>query len=163
MVRLFTVAIVSLALDRCTIAAAPATTTHPAAPECMVFIPPGTFWMGCDDPRTVDAQPLHQVSLDGFFIDVLPVTNDQFQKFVDETKYVTIAERKPDPKDYSGVPPEKLVAGSAVFVPPPHDVPLDDPYQWWKYVAGANWRHPNGPESDIKGTGDHPVVQICYD
>jgi formylglycine-generating enzyme required for sulfatase activity len=141
--------------------AAPATTQ--SAPEGMVYIPPGQFWMGCDDPRAPDAQPLHQVALDGFFIDAAPVTNDQFAKFIDATHYVTVAERKPDPKDYPGVPAEKHVAGSAVFVRPPHDVPLDNPFQWWKYVAGADWRHPEGPNSDITGKGDHPVVQICFD
>src|SRR5436309_8476754 len=150
---------VALSLSLAGFAAAPATTQ--SAPDGMVFIPPGTFWMGCDDPRAPDAQPLHQVSLDGFFIDAAAVTNEQFEKFVDATHYVTVAERKPDAKDYPGVPPEKLVAGSAVFVPPPHDVPLDDPYQWWKYVEGANWRHPEGPQSDLKNRGDHPVVQIC--
>src|SRR5215203_6087344 len=130
-------------------APAPPATTQ-SARDGMIAIPAGTFWMGCDDPRTPDAQPLHQVSLDAFFIDATPVTNDQFAKFVAETNYVTVAERKPDPKDYPGVPLEKLVAGSAVFVQPPHDVPLDNPYQWWQYVAGADWRHPDGPNSDIK-------------
>src|SRR5438445_9908015 len=142
-------------------AAAPETTQ--SAPHGMVYIRPGTFWMGCDDPRAPDAQPLHQVSLDGFFIDATPVTNQQFEKFIDATHYTTVAERKPDAKDYPGVPADKLVAGSAVFVQPPHDVPLDDPYQWWKYVAGANWRHPEGPQSDLKNRGDHPVVQICFE
>src|SRR4051812_23377882 len=91
--------------------AAPA--TQPA-PEGMVYIPAGTFMMGGDDPRTPDAQPLHPVSLDAYFIDATPVTNAQFRKFIDATKYLTVAERKPDPKDYPGVPEEKLVAGSAV-------------------------------------------------
>src|SRR3954467_13585779 len=87
---------------------AQAPTTNPAAPDGMAYIPPGTFSMGCDDPRTPDAQPLHPVSLNGFFIDVTPVTNAQFEKFVEATHHVTVAERKPDPKDYPGVPPEKL-------------------------------------------------------
>ena len=148
----------TLFLPLCGLAAPPTT-----APAEMVWIPPGTFTMGCDDARTPDAQPLHPVTLDAFYIDATPVTNAQFQKFIDATHYVTVAERKPDPKDYPNVPPDKLVAGSAVFVPPPHDVPLDDPFQWWKYIAGANWRHPEGPDSDIKGRMDHPVVQICFE
>jgi formylglycine-generating enzyme required for sulfatase activity len=155
--RVVFVLIFSLSTIRC-FAAAPTT-----APAGMVWIPPGTFTMGCDDVRTPDAQPLHPVSVDAFYIDATPVTNAEFEKFIDATHYVTVAERKPDPKDYPGVPAEKLVAGSAVFVQPPHDVPLDDPFQWWKYVAGANWRHPEGPESDLKGREDHPVVQICFE
>src|SRR6187455_1520348 len=82
-----------------TFAAAAVPATQPA-PEGMVFIPAGTFTMGGDDPRTPDAQPLHPVTLDAFFIDATPVTNAQFRKFVDATKYVTVSERKPDPKDY---------------------------------------------------------------
>src|SRR5439155_19476367 len=96
-------------------------------------------------------------------IDATPVTNAQFEKFVDATHYLTVAERKPDPKDYPGLPPEKLVAGSAVFVQPKQDVPLDDAFQWWQYVAGASWRHPEGPASDLKNRGDHPVVHICFE
>jgi sulfatase modifying factor 1 len=145
--------------------AAPATTqaTSRPAPEGMVYIPAGTFWMGCDDERTADAQPVHPVSLDAYFIDAACVTNEQFAKFIDATHYVTVSERKPDSKDYPGVPAEKLVAGSAVFVQPAHDVPLDDPYVWWQYMPGANWRHPEGPTSDLKGREQHPVVQVCYE
>ena len=142
---------------------APAAPAAPAAPEGMVYIPGGTFQMGDDDPRSGDARPIHPVTLDGFFMDATPVTNAQFQKFVNETKYVTVAERKPDPKDYPGVPVDKLVAGSAVFTPPPHDVPLDQPLAWWQYVAGASWKHPEGPESDVKDRQDHPAVHICYE
>lgn len=133
------------------------------APEGMVLIPAGQFLMGSGDPRTPDARPVHRVALDAYFIDARPVTNAQFRKFVEATKYVTVAERKPDPKDYPGVPADKLVAGSAVFVAPPHDVPLGNPYAWWKYVAGANWRQPDGPQSAIEGKDDFPVVQICYE
>jgi formylglycine-generating enzyme required for sulfatase activity len=143
-------------------AAGPTTAPSPAPPG-MVWVPGGTFIMGCNDPRTPDAQPLHPVSVHGFFMDATAVTNAQFEKFVNATHYVTVAERKPDPKDYPGVPADKLVAGSAVFVQPPFDVPLNDPYQWWHYVAGANWRHPEGPKSDLKGRMDHPVVQICFE
>ena len=129
----------------------------------MVYIPGGTFLMGSDDPRTPDAQPVHPVTLNGFFMDAAPLTNAQFRKFVEETRYVTVAERKPDPKDYPGVPLDKLVAGSAVFVQPPHDVPLDNPFAWWQYVPGASWKHPEGPKSDLTGREDHPVVHICFE
>ena len=147
-------------------AAAPATPATPAtqpAPQGMVYIPAGRFTMGGDDPRTPDAQPLHPVSLDAFFIDAKPVTNAEFKKFIDATKYLTVAERKPDPKDYPGVPADKLLAGSAVFNPPPHDVPLDNAYAWWKYEPGASWQHPEGPQSNIEGKDNFPVVHICYE
>jgi len=156
------VAAILLSLSALTFAAPPAPATQ-AAPDGMVLIPAGTFVMGCDDSRTPDAQPLHPVALDAFYMDATPVTNAQFRKFVEATKYVTVAERKPDPKDYPGVPEEKLVAGSAVFNQPPHDVPLDNAYLWWKYEPGASWQHPEGPQSNIDGKDNYPVVHICYD
>lgn len=133
------------------------------APEGTVWIPGGTFWMGCDDCDMPDAQPVHLVSVDGFWMDKTPVTNSQFAAFVKATGYVTAAERKPDPSNYPGVDPSNLVAGSAVFVPPPSDVALDDLSQWWKYVAGASWKHPEGPGSDIDSRSDHPVVHIAWE
>jgi formylglycine-generating enzyme required for sulfatase activity len=110
-----------------------------------------------------DARPIHTVSLDGFWMDAAPVTNLQFARFVQATGYVTVAERKPDPKDFPGVPAEKLVPGALVFHPPSKAVPLDDVSQWWDYVPGASWRHPEGPRSFLKGREDHPVVQVCYE
>jgi formylglycine-generating enzyme required for sulfatase activity len=133
------------------------------APEGMVWIPGGTFWMGLDDPEYPDAQPLHEVSLDGFWIDRTEVTNRQFAAFVRATGYVTVAERKPDPKDYPGAPVEKLVPGSLVFTPPATPVSLDDHLSWWSYVPGADWRHPDGPGSSISGRDDYPVVQVCWE
>jgi formylglycine-generating enzyme required for sulfatase activity len=127
----------------------------------MVWIPGGEFWMGADD--FPDAQPWHRVSLDGFWIDKTEVTNGQFEQFVKATKYVTIAERTPRAEDFPGAPPENLVAGSVVFAPPAHPVKLNDHFQWWSYVDGANWRHPEGPRSTIKDRGNYPVVHIAYD
>ena len=133
------------------------------APEGMVWIPSGTFWMGCNDCDMPDTQPVHLVSVDGFWMDRTPVTNNQFASFVKSTGYLTIAERKPDPKDYPGVDPSKLVAGSAVFTAPPGDVPLDDANQWWKYVPGASWKHPEGPDTTVEGREGHPVVHIAWE
>jgi len=130
-------------------------------PEGMVWIPGGEFWMGADD--FPDAQPWHRVSLDGFWIDKTEVTNAQFEQFIKATKYVTIAERTPRAEDFPGAPPENLVAGSVVFAPPAHPVKLNDHFQWWSYVDGANWRHPEGPRSTIKDRGNYPVVHIAYD
>jgi formylglycine-generating enzyme required for sulfatase activity len=134
----------------------------PTPPEGMVWIPGGEFWMGTDEERYQDASPVRKVRVDGFFIDRTEATNAQFAEFVKATKYVTVAERPPDPKDFPGVPPEKLVAGSIVFTPPPYDVSLEDHRQWWRYVPGANWRHPEGPESNIEGRENHPVVHVCW-
>jgi sulfatase modifying factor 1 len=130
----------------------------------MVWIPPGTFWMGAADGRS-DEQPVHQVTLAGFWMDKTPVSNEDFARFVKATGYVTVAERAPDPKDFPpDVPRENLVPGSLVFSPPAQkDVPLDNPALWWKYIPGANWRHPQGPSSNLTGLAKHPVVQVCWD
>jgi sulfatase modifying factor 1 len=132
------------------------------SPEGMVWVPGGTFWMGCDECEMPDTQPVHLVAVDGFWMDQTPVTNGQFEQFVKATGYSTIAERRPDPKDYPGVDSSKLVAGSAVFSPPETDVTLDDATQWWRYVPGASWKHPEGPGSSIDGRRDHPVVQVAW-
>ena len=141
-------------------------------PAGMVWIPGGEFSMGANDPpdmnpvgmnATRDARPIHRVYVDGFFMDETDVTNVEFARFVKATGYVTIAERKPRPEDYPGARPELLVAGSMVFAPPRDPVPLDNHSQWWAYVPGANWRHPLGPGSDIKGKDNDPVVQVAYE
>lgn len=132
-------------------------------PSGMTFVPTGRFTMGSASAMFPDAKPLHTVALDGFFMDRCLVTNAQFARFVHATGYVTVAERRPDPKLFPGVPGEKLVSGSVVFVPPAHSVPLDDAGQWWRYVPGANWRHPQGPNSALVGKAAHPVVQVCWD
>jgi formylglycine-generating enzyme required for sulfatase activity len=138
----------------------------------MAWIPGGEFSMGANDPpdmdevgmkATRDARPIHRVYVDGFFMDKTDVTNAEFAKFVSATGYVTVAERKPRAEDFPGAPPENLVAGSVVFSPPDHPVPLSDHMQWWGYVKGANWRHPTGPDSNIKGKDDYPVVHIAYE
>jgi len=132
----------------------------PVAPEGMVWIPGRTFRMGSDDHYPEEA-PAHRVAVDGFFIDATPVTNAQFRRFVEATGHVTMAEIPPDAADYPGALPDMLVAASVVFVPPPHRVGLHDHYQWWQFVAGANWRHPQGPDSSIDGKDDHPVVHVA--
>lgn len=141
-------------------------------PSGMEWVPGGEFSMGANDPpdgdevgmnATKDARPIHRVYVDGFFMDATDVTNLEFARFVKATGYVTMAERKPRAEDFPGAPPENLIAGSVVFSPPDHPVQLNDFYQWWRYVPGANWRHPIGPGSDIQGKGNYPVVQIAYD
>jgi formylglycine-generating enzyme len=133
------------------------------APAGMVRIPGGTFRMGCANCGMPDAEPVHLVSVDAFWMDETPVTNAQYATFVAATGYVTIAERQPDAKDYPGVPADKLVAGSACFRPPSKPVSLDNPSAWWTYQPGANWMHPEGPGSTLDGRDDHPAVHIAWD
>jgi len=119
--------------------------------------------MGSEEPMFTDARPIHRVRLQGYWMDKTEVTNEKFAKFVKATGYVTVSERKPRAEDYPGVPAVKLVAGSIVFTPPSEAVPLNDYMQWWAYVGGADWRHPEGPNSTIKGLENHPVVQVSYE
>jgi formylglycine-generating enzyme len=141
------------------------------APKGMVWIPGGEFSMGAQDApdmnmvgmqATRDSRPIHRVYVDGFFMDKTVVTNAQFAAFVKATGYVTIAEKTPTAEEFPGAPPENLYAGGVVFSPPSHAVGLDDHFQWWRYVKGANWRHPAGPNSSIKGKENYPVVQVAY-
>jgi sulfatase modifying factor 1 len=125
----------------------------------MVWIPPGRFQMGSDDHYPEEA-PAHRVEVGGFWMDRTPVTNAQFLKFVKATGHITQAERPVDPADYPGAPPERLRPASIVFVPPGGPVPLTDTHQWWHYVNGADWRHPEGPGSSIKVRDKHPVVHV---
>jgi formylglycine-generating enzyme required for sulfatase activity len=142
-----------------------------AARAGMVWIPGGKFVMGtevqcqtsCGGPNAfADARPLHEVEVDGFWMDATEVTNDEFAKFVAATGYVTIAERTPTKEEFPTAPPENLVAGSTVFTKSAAPVPLDDHYRWWRYEKGASWRHPEGPTTSVEGRGRHPVVQVAY-
>lgn len=127
----------------------------------MAWIPAGKFTMGANDGQP-DEQPIHDVKIRGFWIDRYEVTNEQFAKFVETTGYVTTAEKDPDPAQFPGAPVENLVPGSVVFTPPARVETLNDHMQWWKYVKGANWRHPEGPDSNLIGRERHPVVHVSY-
>ena len=127
----------------------------------MVWIPAGSYRMGSDHHYPEEA-PAHQVKVDGFWMDATPVTNAQFQEFVDATGHVTFCELAPDAADYPGADPAMLVPASVVFVPPEHAVDLRNHYEWWNFVPGANWRHPQGPDSSLDGRDDHPVVHLAY-
>ena len=132
-------------------------------PPAMVWVAGGTFWMGCENCGMPDALPAHQVAVDGFWMDRTPVTNAEFQRFVEATGYVTVAERPLDPKDFPGVAADKLVPGSAVFRPTGQPVPLDNPLRWWQYTPGASWKQPQGPASSVKERADHPAVHIAFE
>jgi formylglycine-generating enzyme len=129
----------------------------------MIRISAGTFSMGCDIADFIDTRPIHQVHINTFWLDKTLVTNKQFARFVLATHYVTIAERKPLAKDFPGAPAKNLVPGALVFTPPKQPVSLDSYEQWWRYVPGANWKHPEGPRSNLNNRWNHPVVQIAYD
>jgi sulfatase modifying factor 1 len=127
----------------------------------MVWISGGKFLMGSDE--FPDSRPIHEVYLDGFFMDQHEVTNAQFAQFVSATNYKTIAERPLNPADYPGVPADKLVPGSAVFTPTLTSVSLDNPLQWWNYTPAAYWAQPEGKGSSVEGRGNHPVIHIAYE
>jgi formylglycine-generating enzyme required for sulfatase activity len=183
-----------------------------AAPAGMVWVRGGEFYRG--DENFPDAQPVRKVYVDGFWMDKTEVTNAQFAQFAKETGYVTVAERRPDPKQFPQLQPAKLLrlaleeghfkyadyllAGyptafpmmltvapsgglpgampwgasallhtviepcSLVFDPPLIPKKLRDHREWWQVVKGACWRHPEGPDSNVKRRQDHPVVHICW-
>lgn len=115
------------------------------------------------DRHYVEEAPAHRVHVDAFWMDVSTVTNREFAGFVAETGYVTLAEKPADPNDYPGAPPEMLVPSSTIFKAPNRPVNIRNHYNWWVYVAGADWRHPRGPASSIEKLMDHPAVHIAYE
>ncbi|MCB9319422.1 MAG: formylglycine-generating enzyme family protein [Lewinellaceae bacterium] len=141
-------------------------------PEGMAFIPGGSFEMGGKSAQaSQDEFPRHKVVISPFFMDITEVTNTEFEQFVDATQYVTIAEKDIDweemkkqvPEGTPKPPDSVLVAGSLVFKPSDHPVDLNDYTQWWEWTPGANWRHPEGPGSDLKGRMNHPVVHVSWE
>ncbi len=137
----------------------------------MVWIPGGEFTMGADNKDAKpDERPSHRVKVSGFWMDATPVTNKQFKEFVDATGYVTTAEKAPTLEEIMaqvppGTPPPApglLVAASLVFKPTSGPVPLSSNRYWWEWKAGADWKHPEGPQSTIDGKEDHPVVQVSW-
>jgi formylglycine-generating enzyme required for sulfatase activity len=143
----------------------------PAEPPGMVWVPGGEFTMGSDAPEASSHEhPAHRVRVDGFWMDETDVTNAQFRQFVEATGYVTTAEKAPTLEDIrryarpeTRLPDKKdLVPGSVVFTPPDRPVDLRDVRNWWKWTPGADWRHPQGPDSSIDDMDDHPVVHVSW-
>ena len=137
----------------------------------MVLIPGGVFAMGGDNEQAApDEYPKHKVQVSSFYMDKTEVTNVQFKKFVDATGYITTAERVPDWEELKkSVPPRTpkppdsiMVAASLVFKPTNGPVNLSDYSQWWRWVKGADWKHPEGPGSTIAGKENYPVVQVSW-
>ena len=139
----------------------PAPVVVGAFPE-MVWIPGGTFLMGSNDFYP-EERPQHQASVGGFWIDRLPVTNQEFTRFVDASGYVTLAERPPKAEDYPGADPALLVPGSLVFHRTRGPVDLGDWRQWWRWTPGACWRKPKGAGTSIRDLQRHPVVHVAYE
>ncbi len=143
-----------------------------SAPPGMVWIPGGEFAMGCDLKKAwPEEKPVHQVRVDGFYMDQTEVTNAQFRAFVEATGYVTTAEKAPDLDEIMrqsppGTPPpaaDLLVPGSLVFQPTAAPVTdFQDYSQWWFWTPGASWQHPEGPDSNLEGRDQHPVVQVSW-
>jgi formylglycine-generating enzyme len=133
----------------------------PAPTAGVTWIPAGEFAMGSADFYP-EERPVHQVALDGFWIDTRPVTVAEFRRFVKQTGHVTVAEQPPDPSAYPGARPDLLVPGSLVFQKAPSPVDLRDYANWWAYVPGAMWRHPEGPGSDVSKRDKHPVTHVAY-
>ena len=133
-----------------------------ASLEDMVWIPGRPFLMGSNNHYPEEA-PAHEVRVGGFWIDIYTVTNAQFARFVEATGYVTAAERPANSADYPGAKPELLAPSSVVFHKPRQRVDLRNHYNWWRYVPGADWRHPDGPRSSLEGRERHPVVHVAYE
>jgi len=133
------------------------------APEGMAFVEGGEFVMGIEHPMMPEAAPLHRVRVDDFYIDVTEVTNAAFLKFVEETGYITVAERPMDPTEFPGVDDALLVPGSVVFNSPSYPLADGAMARGWSFVPGASWKHPAGPGSSIAGRENHPVVHVAWE
>ncbi len=128
----------------------------------LAWIPAQTGTVGSDDHYPEEA-PVHDVDVDGFWMQRHPVTNAQYSEFVSATGYVTVAERPLDPAQYPGAPRENLVPGSMVFTRTAGPVDLRHLSQWWTWTPGACWNHPRGPKSSLRNREDHPVVHIAFE
>ena len=133
-----------------------------ALPRDMVWVPGGEFLMGSDRHYQEEA-PAHRVLVTGFWMDRTTVTNSEFRRFVEDSGYVTLAERSASAAKYPDATPNSLAPSSAVFIKPPRGIDRSNHYNWWAYVRGANWRHPRGPASSLKGLENHPAVHIAYE
>ncbi len=140
----------------CAMPAEAPTNPHPG----MRWVPGGSFDFG--DTLYPEEQPLRRVSVEGFWIDRTEVSNAQFAEFVDATGHLTDAERVVDAQRNPGLPPEMRKPGAVVFVMPGATSGHANITQWWRYVPGANWRHPGGPHTSIAGRAAYPVVAVTY-
>ena len=133
-----------------------AASPHPG----MVWVPGGTFELG--DTVYPEEQPVRKTSVAGFWMDRTEVTNAEFAEFVKTTSYITEAERGPDPALHVSLPPEMRKPGAVVFVVPKNVNTQASAAQWWRYLPGANWRHPGGPTTSIDAHKAFPVVAVTF-
>jgi len=141
----------------CAMAAQSAGAPYPG----MVWVPAGSLDFG--DTLYPEEQPVRKTTVAAFWIDRTEVSNDEFARFVQATGYRTVAERPVDPQLHPGLPPDMQQPGAVVFVMPNAVMGQGDLTQWWRYVPGANWRHPGGPATSIEGRGAFPVVTVTIE
>ncbi|MCY7307491.1 MAG: formylglycine-generating enzyme family protein [Rhodoferax sp.] len=142
---------------RCDVAGDSTGTRHPG----MVWVPGGSFDLG--DTLYPEEQPLRKTTVKGFWMDRTEVTNDAFAEFVQTTGYLTVAQRPVDPRLHPGLPSDMQQPGAVVFVMPNAIQGQGNLTQWWRYIPGANWRHPGGPLTSIAGRGSFPVVTVTIE
>lgn len=128
----------------------------------MVWVPGGKFMMGSDSHHAEEL-PARAVEVSGFWLGRTTVTNADYARFVQDTGYVTVAERPLDPAGFPGAPAENLVPGSMVFTRTPGPVDLRHLNQWWTWTAGACWRRPEGSRTDLVSREHHPVVHVAHE
>lgn len=139
---------------------APALAANPC-PASMVLIPGGSYRIGTG-AQLPEEQPIGSLRLSPFCLDRFEVSNDRFAAFVAATGYVTVAERPLSAEQFPDLRDDERAPGSLVFLPVAADGPIEE-LSWWHWVPGADWRHPEGPGSDLTGRGQHPVVQVAYE
>ena len=127
-----------------------------------VLVEGGSLVQGSEDFYS-EEQPIRKVAVGDLWVDIHPVTNAEFRRFVKDTGHVTVAEQPPDPAEFPDADPKDFVPGSLVFTPTAGPVPLDDWQRWWRWQPGADWRHPEGPGSSLNGRDRHPVVHVAHD
>ncbi|MET1007981.1 MAG: SUMF1/EgtB/PvdO family nonheme iron enzyme, partial [Propionibacteriaceae bacterium] len=128
-------------------------------PKNMCWVPGGEFTMGSAEFYP-EEQPVRRKQVEGFWLDEHPVTVAEFRRFVKATGHRTTAETAPSAEDFPDADPAQLVPGSLVFRPTTGPVRLDDYTQWWAWTPGADWRHPEGPDSTVNGRDRHPVTHV---
>ena len=144
------------------LAIAPPSFAANTCPEGMLFISGGTFRMGADSLKFPEERSAPNVSVSSFCIDAHEITNAEFAKFVKATGYKTVAEIPLSKEEFPDLPDEQRLAGSLVFQPPKEDAQQLPFLSWWTWTVGANWQHPFGKDSSIKGKDNYPVVHIAY-